>query len=316
LAGTNCGTSMEAVYIGKGTKRKRGTAKVEEEKPIEKEDEAGEKEEQKEKEEVSGEKEADDDGKGKEKESEEQGAQKKAKVTSSDSGLLSFLNDGKWKELLAPEFEKSYFKQIETFLENEKKAHGANNIYPPDADIFNALNSTPFDSVKVVILGQDPYFRRGQAHGMAFSVRKGVTVPPSLSRMYTELEEDPEIKGFKRPKHGCLQEWAQQGVLMINATLTVREGKPNSHEKCGWQTFTDAIIKCLNAHKPGVIYLLWGGFAQKKGKIVDTKKNHVLTAAHPSPMSGNAWKGNRHFSKANRLLKETGQEEINWSLSA
>jgi len=216
---------------------------------------------------------------------------------------------------LAAEFDKPYFKQIEVFLTGEHAQHGVANIYPPENEIFNTLNSTPFDEVKVVILGQDPYFRKGQAHGLAFSVRKGVAVPPSLNRIYNELLEDPEIKGFKKPKHGCLQEWANQGVLMLNATLTVREGKANAHEKCGWQTFTDAVIKCLNDNKTGVIYLLWGGFAQKKGKIVDTKKNHVLTAAHPSPMSGSAWNGNRHFSKTNKLLRDMGKDEINWQLS-
>jgi len=305
---------MEQVSV----KRKRAPAKKKEEEEEEKEEEEEEEEEQKEEEEAE-EKGHEEKGKGKEKKGEEEEEEKpapskKARVAS-NSRLLAHLNEGKWKELLAPEFEKPYFKKIEEFLDQERKSHGADKIYPPEEDVFNALNTTPFEQVKVVVIGQDPYFKKGQAHGLSFSVRKGVAVPPSLNRIYNELLEDPDIKGFRKPKHGCLQEWAAQGVLLLNASLTVRDSKPNSHEKCGWQTFTDAIIKCLNDHNSGIVYLLWGGFAQKKGKGISTSKNHVLQCPHPSPMSGSAWNGNRHFSKANNLLTSMGKSAIDWQIT-
>eukprot|EP01087_Luapelamoeba_hula_P006368 TRINITY_DN1644_c0_g1_i2.p1 TRINITY_DN1644_c0_g1~~TRINITY_DN1644_c0_g1_i2.p1 ORF type:complete len:385 (-),score=101.96 TRINITY_DN1644_c0_g1_i2:118-1272(-) len=258
----------------------------------------------------------DDDDEEKEDDEETEGtapAKKKKDAGAATGGLIDYLDEGKWKELLAPEFSKPYFKGIEKFLAEEEKTYGADNILPPKHEIFSALNSTPFDQVRVVILGQDPYFRVGQAHGLAFSVRRGVKIPPSLNRMYNELLAD--IPGFVKPKHGYLQEWAEQGVLMFNATLTVREGKANTHEKCGWQTFTDAIIKCLNKNASGIVFLLWGGFAQKKGKIIDKSKHHVLEGAHPSPMAGAAWNGCKHFSKANALLTKAGKAPINWKIS-
>ncbi|KAL6055432.1 Uracil-DNA glycosylase [Balamuthia mandrillaris] len=218
--------------------------------------------------------------------------------------LLSYFNEGTWKELLRGEFEKPYFKKLVQFVEQEY-AENPGEIYPPKKDLFNAFNSTPFEEVKVVVLGQDPYYRKGQAHGLSFSVQRGVKVPPSLNRIYAEISEN--IAGFKKPNHGYLQKWAEEGVLLLNATLSVKEGKPNAHASSGWQQFTDAAIKCLNNHSESIVYMLWGGFAQKKSSLITSEKHHVLTAAHPSPMSGGAWKGNKHFSKANELLAQSGR---------
>jgi len=170
----------------------------------------------------------------------------------------------------------------------------------------------PFDKVKVVIIGQDPYFNPGQAHGLCFSVKKGVAIPPSLRTIYAELESS--IPGFKKPKHGYLENWARQGILMLNATLTVQKGKPNSHAKCGWQTFTDRVIELLNSKKKNLIFLLWGGFAQKKGKVIDAEKHHVFSSPHPSPMGGPGFKGSGCFSTTNKTLKEMGETVIDWKL--
>jgi len=226
--------------------------------------------------------------------------------------MLSCLVEPGWKNLLAPEFEKPYFKELLRFVQKER--NGKTKIFPSDEEVFNAFNYTPLDQVKVVILGQDPYFNPGQAHGLCFSVQKGIQVPPSLVTIYKELERS--IPGFKRPQHGCLEEWARQGVLLLNATLTVRYKEPNSHAKCGWQEFTDAVIHLLNEEKEGLVYLLWGGFAQKKGKIVDRSKHTVLEAPHPSPMAGNkGFEGCGHFSLANGILEAKGLEPINWHIT-
>jgi len=187
------------------------------------------------------------------------------------------------------------------------------SIFPPHNEVFNAFNFTPIDEVKVVIIGQDPYFNPGQAHGLCFSVRKGVPVPPSLTRIYKVVKKT--CPGFKIPKHGCLEEWAKRGVLMLNATLTVRSGTANSHANCGWQTFTTQVIEKLSDSKEGLIFVLWGAFAQKKGKIIDRTKHHVLECAHPSPMGGSGWNDCDHFSKANELLKEMGKDPIDWSIT-
>lgn len=224
-------------------------------------------------------------------------------------GIVEALVDDGWKELLSSEFEKPYFKKILQFVEGEKKK---TMVHPPDHEVLNAFNYTPFDQVKVVIIGQDPYMRQGQAHGVCFSVKKGVKIPPSLKTIYNELSTD--IKGFKAPNHGYLEKWARQGVLMINATLTVNEGKANSHEKCGWQTFTDRVLALVNEKKEGVVFLLWGGFAIKKAKDVNKKRHHVLEAAHPSPLAGGKFLGCKHFSKCNELLEQMGKEPIDWTL--
>ncbi|KAL6080497.1 Cation channel sperm-associated protein 2 [Balamuthia mandrillaris] len=227
------------------------------------------------------------------------------------SNLLHSIKDEGWRKVLEPEFNKPYFKEIVKALEQEQ-ASGI-EIYPPVQDIMNAFNYTPLDKVKVVILGQDPYFNPDQAHGICFSVKRGCPVPPSLRQMYKELEDD--IPGFQRPQHGCLEEWAHQGVLMLNATLTVRRGAANSHAKLGWQTFTDAVIRILNERKTGVVYLLWGAFAQKKGELVYTSKHIILKGAHPSPLAGTAFLGCKHFSTCNNLLQKQGLSPIDWRLS-
>jgi len=225
------------------------------------------------------------------------------------SSLLDSLKDEGWKEILSPEFKKPYFQGIIKFLDQEKK-NGV-KILPPLCDVFNAFNYTPFDKVRVVIIGQDPYFNEGQAHGLCFSVRKGVKVPPSLNMIYKEL--DRSIPGFKAPKHGYLESWAKQGILLLNATLTVQPGKPNSHAKCGWQEFTDRVIDIINEKKENIVFLLWGGFAQKKGKNIDTEKHHVLESPHPSPMSGGGFVGCNCFAETNKILKDLGGEPINWT---
>jgi uracil-DNA glycosylase len=184
-------------------------------------------------------------------------------------------------------------------------------VYPPGSLIFNAFNLTPFDKLKVVIIGQDPYHGAGQAHGLCFSVPQGIKQPPSLLNIFKELKSD---LGIEPPSHGNLEKWAKQGVLLLNASLTVNEGEANSHAQCGWQTFTDAVIKKISDEKSGVVFLLWGNFARAKKSLIDTSKHFVLEAAHPSPLSGGAFFGSRHFSKTNELLKQQGKEPIDWSL--
>ncbi|MCB9335128.1 MAG: uracil-DNA glycosylase [Flavobacteriales bacterium] len=215
-----------------------------------------------------------------------------------------------WKEHLMSEFENEYFQKIKSFLLNDKQKY---TIYPPGKDIFNAFNLTPFEKVKVVIIGQDPYHGPNQAHGLCFSVNDGIKHPPSLENIFKELQSDLNIP---YPKTGNLEKWAKQGVLLLNASLTVRQGEANSHQNIGWQKFTDAVIQQLSNEKEGIVFLLWGGFAKKKGAKIDTKKHHVLTSGHPSPLSANKghWFGNKHFSKTNELLVKMQKEPINWNL--
>lgn len=215
-----------------------------------------------------------------------------------------------WKEVLQPEFDKPYFEQIVHFLKAEKQA--GKIIYPPGPFIFNAFNTTPFDKVKVVILGQDPYHNPGQAHGLSFSVQMGVAAPPSLVNMFKEIEAD---LGIQRPKHGNLEKWAKQGVLMLNASLTVEQNKPMSHSKIGWHDFTNSVIKTLSDQKDKLVFLLWGGFAKSKQNLIDTNKHKVLMAAHPSPLSAhNGFFGCRHFSQTNEWLTQNNLTPIDWSL--
>jgi uracil-DNA glycosylase len=215
-----------------------------------------------------------------------------------------------WKNLLTEEFNSTYFNGLKNFLIQEKQTQ---KIYPAGKDIFNAFNLTPFTSVKVVIIGQDPYHGEGQAHGLCFSVNKGVPQPPSLINIFKEIQND---LGISPPQHGDLSSWAKQGVLLLNATLTVRANQAGSHQNKGWEKFTDAVIKKISSEKEGIVFLLWGGFAKKKELIIDTKKHHVLTCGHPSPLSANKghWFGNKHFSKTNEILKTLKKNEINWKL--
>ncbi|MEH3115894.1 uracil-DNA glycosylase [Pedobacter terrae] len=218
-----------------------------------------------------------------------------------------------WLAVLEEEFEKDYMVKLKSFLQEEKQ-RGA-TIYPKGADMFNALNTTPFDQVKVVILGQDPYHGAGQAHGLSFSVQRGVAVPPSLKNIYKELETD--VEGFKTPNHGHLTHWAEQGVLLLNATLTVRASEAGSHQNRGWEIFTDEIIKALSQKREHIVFLLWGKYAQQKAALIDQKKHYVLTAAHPSPFSAHTgFFGSRHFSKANQLLIQNNLKPIDWNLPA
>lgn len=216
-----------------------------------------------------------------------------------------------WKKVLKNEFTKTYFQQIVTFLKTEK-AQGK-VIYPPGPLIFNAFNTTPFEEVKVVIIGQDPYHGPGQAHGLSFSVPTGIKPPPSLVNIFKELEKD---MGIKMPaQYGNLTKWAEQGVLLLNAALTVRAGEPFSHAKYGWADFTNAAIEAISDHKEGVVFLLWGKFAQEKQVLIDETKHFVLKAAHPSPFSAEkGFFGCKHFSKTNERLMQTGRDPIDWKL--
>ncbi len=216
--------------------------------------------------------------------------------------------EASWKEALKHEFTKPYFLQVAAHLKTEK-ATGA-TVFPPGSMIFHAFNQTPFNAVKVVILGQDPYHNPGQAHGLSFSVPDGIAPPPSLVNIYKELHADI---GIPIPKTGNLTKWAQQGVLLLNAVLTVRANEPASHAKFGWMDFTDAVIRKLSEEKEGIVFLLWGKFAQEKQVLVDETKHHVLKAAHPSPFSADkGFFGCKHFSRTNELLKAQQLEPINW----
>ena len=218
--------------------------------------------------------------------------------------------DGSWKKALSGEFDKAYFQQIRYFLQAEKRA--GKTIYPPGNRIFHAYNSTPFDAVKVVILGQDPYHGPGQAHGLSFSVPDGVPPPPSLVNIFKELEQDV---GMARPAHGNLEHWAAQGVLLLNAMLTVEARQPGSHKEIGWQYFTDATIRALSEQRSGIVFMLWGAFAQVKQELIDGTRHLILKAAHPSPFSAyKGFFGCRRFSKANAWLKEHQMTPINWQL--
>jgi len=217
-----------------------------------------------------------------------------------------------WQHILSDEFEKEYMKSLREFLKAEKES--GQIVYPKSSDVFNAFKHTAYDNLKVVLLGQDPYHGAGQAHGLSFSVQKGVTIPPSLKNIYKELQTD--ISGFTKPSHGNLTQWADQGILLLNATLTVRAQQPGSHQGKGWETFTNHVIAEISARKEGVIFLLWGKFAQNKSLLIDAQKHHILTAAHPSPFSAyNGFFGCRHFSKTNEILSAQGAEPINWQIT-
>jgi uracil-DNA glycosylase len=211
-----------------------------------------------------------------------------------------------WKAVLADEFTKPYFQRLQEFVAAERETH---TVYPPEDDVYNAFKYTPYDEVKVLLLGQDPYHGEGQAHGLCFSVRPGVKPPPSLMNIFKELHHD---LGCKIPNNGCLIPWAKQGVMLLNAVLTVRAHEPNSHKDKGWETFTDAAIRALAARPDPVVFMLWGAYAQKKKKLIDADKDVVLTAAHPSPLSASKFFGSKPFSAANRALKELGKEPIEW----
>lgn len=212
-----------------------------------------------------------------------------------------------WKEVLKDEFEKPYFKILTDFV---RKEYQTQTVYPPAKLIFNAFDLCPFDKVKVVIIGQDPYHGPGQAHGLCFSVNDGIDVPPSLVNIYKEIKED---LGIEPPASGNLERWAKQGVLLLNATLTVRARTAGSHQNKGWEEFTDRAIKELSEKRKDVVFMLWGSYAQKKGAIIDTKKHCVLTSVHPSPLSAyRGFLGCKHFSKANEYLKSKGLTEICW----
>ena len=213
-----------------------------------------------------------------------------------------------WKPLLQQEFGKDYFRGLAEFVRSEYKSH---RCYPPGKEIFAAFDHCPFESVKVVILGQDPYHGSGQANGLCFSVHRGIAHPPSLTNIFKELESDV---GKPYPQEGDLTHWADQGVLLLNATLTVRQGQAASHQNRGWEIFTDQVIRRLSEDREGVVFMLWGGYARKKGSIIDSSRHLVLQSGHPSPLSANRgyWFGNRHFSKANAYLRKQGKQQIDW----
>lgn len=215
-----------------------------------------------------------------------------------------------WKARVGDWFAREDMRQLAAFL-RQRKAAGA-RVYPAGKDIFAAFDATPFEAVKVVILGQDPYHGAGQAHGLCFSVPQGVPVPPSLLNIYKELEADT---GFARPDHGCLLPWARQGVLLLNSVLTVEDGQPGSHQGRGWEGFTDHVVDVLNREREGLVFLLWGSYAQKKGAVIDGRRHRVLKAPHPSPLSAHrGFLGCGHFSAANHYLARSGQTHIDWSL--
>lgn len=215
-----------------------------------------------------------------------------------------------WKAILKAEFEKPYFLEITRFLKSEKAA--GKTIYPSGPHIFNAFNSTPFQKVKVVILGQDPYHGEGQAHGLCFSVQKGIKPPPSLVNIYKEMKSD---LGLEAPSHGCLQAWAEQGVFLLNAMLTVEKDQPASHQKIGWQNFTDAAIQKLSDERENLVFILWGAFAQQKSLLIDNSKHLVLKSPHPSPFSADkGFFGSKPFSKTNEYLKKNNLPIVNWQL--
>ncbi|SEP05458.1 uracil-DNA glycosylase [Mucilaginibacter sp. OK283] len=219
--------------------------------------------------------------------------------------------DPSWQAVLQPEFDKPYMVKLKQFLLKEKES--GQIVYPKNADIFNAFNTTHFDDVKVVILGQDPYHGAHQAHGLSFSVQKGIAIPRSLSNIYKELKTD--IPGFTIPTHGNLEEWAKQGVLLLNATLTVRASTPGSHQKQGWEEFTDEVIKTISDKKQGIVFILWGAFAQSKAALIDDKKHFIIKSAHPSPFSADrGFFGSKPFSKTNEILRKEGKKEIDWQI--
>jgi len=218
--------------------------------------------------------------------------------------------EASWKKALAEEFQKEYFAKIKAQLKAEMSA--GKTVYPPGPLIFNAFDSVPFAEVKVVLLGQDPYHNPGQAHGLSFSVPKTQKIPASLRNVYKELTTD--IPGFESPKHGNLEKWAAQGVFLLNAFLTVEHKKAGSHKKVGWGKFTDAVIQKISDEREGVVFMLWGNFAKKKGSLIDGTKHLILEATHPSPLAGTAFLGSKNFSQANTYLEERGEKPIDWTL--
>ena len=215
-----------------------------------------------------------------------------------------------WKQKLDTEFRKEYFNDLVEFVKSE---YQSKKIFPPGPFIFNAFNKCPFDKVKLVILGQDPYHGRGQANGLCFSVNKGVSIPPSLVNIFKEINTD---LGLPVPNHGSLEKWSEQGVMLLNATLTVRANSAGSHQNKGWEQFTDAVVKCLSEEKENLVFLLWGSYAQQKGKQINSEKHLVLRSPHPSPYSADrGFFGNKHFSKANAYLQSNGKAPIDWSLN-
>ncbi len=233
-------------------------------------------------------------------------------VDESSASKREILIEDSWLRWLQPEFEQEYMQQLRAFLLKEKQT--GKQVFPPSKLIFNALNSTPFNQVKVVILGQDPYHNPGQAHGLCFSVLPGVPPPPSLLNIYKELQRDA---GFVPPRHGCLTYWAEQGVLLLNAVLTVEAFKAGSHQGKGWERFTDRIVTALNEHQENLVFMLWGSYAQKKGDHINRDKHLVLQSAHPSPLSAHrGFLGNGHFSRTNKWLEEHGKSAIDWQLPA
>lgn len=215
--------------------------------------------------------------------------------------------ESSWKSKLIEEFPQDYFHKLVKYVREE---YGKYRIYPPGREIFRAFDHCPFDDVKVVIIGQDPYHGPGQANGLCFSVRDGIPLPPSLINIFKEIQDD---LGKVMPKNGDLDRWARQGVLLLNATLTVRANSPGSHQNKGWEIFTDAIIRKLSDEKENLVFLLWGAYAQRKGEVIDTNKHLILKSPHPSPLSANrGFLGNRHFSKTNAYLHSKGKREIDW----
>lgn len=213
-----------------------------------------------------------------------------------------------WKKELSKEFDYQYFIKLSAFVKN---AYQTATCYPKGQQIFAAFDKCAFNNVKVVIIGQDPYHGPNQANGLCFSVNDGITFPPSLQNIFKEIQQD---LGKPIPTSGNLERWAEQGILLLNATLTVEKSRPGSHQNKGWETFTDAVIQAISDNKQDVVFLLWGGYAKKKGARIDASKHHVLTSGHPSPMSANKgyWFGNKHFSKTNAFLKSKGLKEIDW----
>jgi uracil-DNA glycosylase len=221
---------------------------------------------------------------------------------------LKYLNDD-WNNLLKDEFEKPYFLKL---AESVNQAYKTSVVFPPARLVFNALSLCPFEAVKVVLIGQDPYHGAGQANGLSFSVNDGIRKPPSLQNIFKELQSD--IPGFQIPESGNLEAWARQGVLLLNAVLTVQEALPGSHKSFGWENFTDAVIRCISQEKQHVVFLLWGNYAISKSPLIDAQKHLVLTAAHPSPLARGAFFGSKHFSKTNAYLSDKGVSPINWTL--
>ncbi|KAK3108246.1 hypothetical protein FSP39_004018 [Pinctada imbricata] len=243
-------------------------------------------------------------------------ATKSEAPSTADTGALnlsSLLTDAAWKKALDAEFKLPYFKELEKQLAADYSK--GEQIFPPKNLIFNAFNKTPFDKVKVVLLGQDPYHDDGQAMGLSFSVPVGIPPPPSLKNIYKELTTDKDIKNFTPPSHGCLEKWSEQGILLLNATLTVKAHQPNSHAKYGWQKFTDAVIKHISENsKERVVFLLWGGFAHKKEKLINKDRHSIIKTAHPSPLSCTKFFGCKCFSKVNEELKKLKRTAVDWSL--